>query len=118
MVRTTRQVFCPRNSWTKVSEGSFWNLGRTYDLISSSNVTFNWRWFGSGIPFFQEGSDFSGTASISIPPSTYWRILVNPVANTTITVNPFGAGSMGPPGAGAGGGGGGGGVDRPPTRRN
>lgn len=80
------QVSCPANVWTKVAEGSFHNVFATYKLTAGAG--FKWHWTGTGIPFYQEGSGGVGVVSqVSIPPSTYWRIEVNPSAATIVTVS-------------------------------
>jgi hypothetical protein len=79
------QVPCPANVWTKVVEGSFWNLALKYDL--TANAVFDWRWFGSGLPWFMQSTGVpGGVAQVTVPPSTYWRIEVNPRATTTVSV--------------------------------
>jgi hypothetical protein len=79
------QIPVPGNTWTKIVEGSLWNTAVKYDL--TANVVFDWRWIGTGLPWFIPGTGVpGGVAQITVPPSTYWRIEVNPRAATTISV--------------------------------
>lgn len=82
-------VECPRNTWTRVARGSFFGVSANYGL-SSETSSFRWRWQGSSLPFRKQGEvRIDGEDIVRIPPSAFWRLLVNPSEDTVIRVRTF-----------------------------
>ena len=86
----TKFIECRKNTWTRVARGSFFRVSTNYGL-SSETSSFRWRWQGSGIPLRQQGEvGRGGEDTVTIPPSLFWRLQVNPSEDTVIRVRRIG----------------------------
>ncbi len=82
-----QRISTTANHWTKVAEGSFWNVSATYVLRAESGQRFEWRWQGSFIPWKKSGHSTDGVARVSCPMSIYWRIQVKTSRNDAVTID-------------------------------
>jgi len=81
-------IDCPKGKWTNIAQGSLVGIGAKFRLQADPVVKFKWRWIGSFIPYYYDGtSNSAGHATATASMSAYWRIDVRPSSNTTIHVD-------------------------------